>query len=180
MRLEKYLIIRNYYETLQIELPKQTLEEPVEEQKEETESKILIYSRSDINIYRTRLISDMDDIPQEYYDTIYTLIESFKQGTLSKKEIKALSQSNTIKGLIELRYDQVRIALKHVRDNIYVVLGAFAKKADNDIFAYETIAKRSTPNINTEESLNFQLELSEQTEKELKELVETHGRKGTR
>jgi hypothetical protein len=50
-----------------------------------------------------------------------------------------LKSHKALKGYIELRYDQVRIILKHIKDNIYNVYGVFAKKDDNDVNMYKTI-----------------------------------------
>ena len=179
--LDKYLLIKNYYEDLLNIKESLILEEvPEEIDLEPKDQKVLIYSHSNVNINKSRLISDMSDMPEEYYETVYTLLDEFKNGTITRKEIKPLSNSNKVKGHIELRYDQVRIVLKHIQDNIYAVLGTFAKKADNDVVAYVTIAGRDIPKIDTQERLNFELELSAQVEKELDELVQTNGRKGHR
>ena len=155
-------------------------EELVEEEKEIEEIHRLIYSTSDVNPTKSKFIADLDDIPQEYYVTVYYLINGFKTGTLSVGEYKALTNNNNVQKCRELKSDQVRIILKHVKDNIYVILGAATKKVDNDKKMYESMAKRSIPKIDTDNTLKLQLLFAEQVEKELTTIVESKGRKGNR
>ena len=178
--LDKYLIIHKYYNDLCNEEVEEYFEEEIDDEVELEQQNQLIYAHSEVNVSRSRLISDMSDIPYEYYETVYDLIDGFKNGKLSKKEIKSLSSSSKMKGHIELRYDQVRIMLKHVKDNIYCVLGVFVKKSDNDRSSYKSIVERNLPNIKTEQDIKSQLALSEYVEKELENLVNTESRKGTR
>ena len=142
--------------------------------------KRIIYSRSDVNITKTKLISDMSNIPKEYYEDIYDLINKFKNGTLGTKKIKTILSGNKSDGHIELKGDGVRVILKYVNNNIYNVLGAFIKKANNDMNTYRIIISRKTPDISTEKKLATQLELSKQTEEELEKIVKEKGRKNGR
>lgn len=176
--LEKYLTVRNYYNKITEFVPEETPNEDLIE--ETSKEKILIYSRSNVNATKAKLISDMSDIPYEYYETVYDLISKFKNGTIGIKELKALTSHKQFRGHLELKYDQVRIIIKHVKDNIYNVLGAFAKKDDNDIPMYRTMTNRITPDVSTDKLLSYQLELSEITEKELNQLIKEKGRKGIR
>lgn len=176
--LSKYLTILNYYNKITEYIPEKSSNNNLIE--EELEEKILIYSRSEVNITKAKIISDMSDIPYEYYETVYDLINRFKNGTLQPNEITVLKNHKSFSGHIELRYDQVRIIIKHIKDNIYNVLGVFAKKDDKDLPVYRIMTNRSTPNTSTEKSLLQQIELSKITENELKNLVQEKGRKGTR
>lgn len=81
---------------------------------------------------------------------------------------------------MELLHDQVRIVFKHVRDNIYCMLGVFAKKATNNVMMYNKLTNRMVPDISTVDNYNKERELSEYNTKELEELVSSKGRKGTR
>ena len=176
--LEKYLTVRNYYNKISEYVPDETPNEELI--KETSKEKRLIYSRSNVNITKAKLISDMADIPYEYYETVYDLITKFKNGTIGIKELKTLTSHKQFRGHLELKYDQVRIIIKHVKDNIYNVLGVFAKKDDNDIPMYRVMTNRMTSDVSTDKLLSHQLELSEITEKELEELVKEKSRKGTR
>lgn len=176
--LDKYIIIQNYY-NCEMEYT------PDEENLETTNidyqiEKRFIYSHSNTNIKKARLISDMDDIPYEYYDRVYDLMTRFKNGTIGTKEFKVLTSHRKFRGHLELRYDQVRIVLKHVKDNIYNVLGVFAKKANNDMTMYGRIINRMIPDVDTNNKLEIQLELAIHTEEELEKLVKEKARKGTR
>ena len=70
----------------------------------------------------------MGSIPKEYYSRVYELIDNFINGTNAPGEIKPLSNNKRAKGIFELKDDQVRIVFKHIKDNIYNIIGAFAKK----------------------------------------------------
>lgn len=178
--LEKYITIINYYKKLNEYLPEQENNHSEEENIKPQEEKKLIYSRSEVNITKAKIISDMDDVPHEYYDTVNDLLTRFKNGTINKKEFKALTNNKNFKGYLELKYDQVRIVLKHVHDNVYAVLGVFAKKTNNDMNMYERIINRSIPKIDTKSKLATQLELSKITEEELEKIFKEKARKGTR
>lgn len=179
--LEKYLTIKSYYD-------KETkcisnaisLEPKLEDEITSEPKRRLIYSRSDTNIIKAKIISDMSNISYEYYQNIYDLLEEFKQGTLGNKKIKTIQVGNKSLGHIELKNDNVRIILKRVKDNIYNVLGVFIKKANNDMGEYRTITNRQTPDISTDAKLQRQLELSAITEEELAKIVEEKARKNGR
>jgi len=174
--LDRYIIIQNYFNIENEYTPEEN--EPIDiDYKSE---KKFIFSHSNTNITKSRLISDMDDIPYEYYDRVLDLMTRFKNGTIGTKEFKALKNNQKFKGHLELRYDQVRIILKHVKDNIYNVLGVFAKKANNDMTMYGRIINRMIPDIDTNDKLTTQLEIAVHTEEELEKLVREKARKGTR
>lgn len=148
--------------------------------KKAKETKRLIYSTSLANPTKAKIIGDMDYIPREYYSRVYELIDNFINGTNAPGEIKPLSNNKRAKGVFELKDDQVRIVFKHIKDNIYNIIGAFAKKANNDTTMYQTMFSRMIPDVSTEEKLAKQLEIGYLTNKQLKELLLTKGRKGTR
>jgi cytoplasmic iron level regulating protein YaaA (DUF328/UPF0246 family) len=122
----------------------------------------------------------MDSVPYEYYDTVLELINNFISGKNASGELKRLKSNKKLVGFMELKYDQVRIVFKHIKNNIYNVVGVFTKKANNDMTMYQTMANRMIPDVTTEEKLNKQLELGEITLKQLTDLVEVKRRKGTR
>ena len=168
--LNRYLLIRDYYEKIN------TIEESDEENEEvlkDIKPKRLIYSHTS----KVRMLSDMKDIPYEYYKKTLELLTEFKKGTISKKEIKTLKGISNYR---ELKYDQIRIVYTHIKDNIYCIKGIATKKDDNDMTMYRTMINRSNPDISTEEKLQRELEISEKTENDLLELVNTKSRKGTR
>ena len=122
----------------------------------------------------------MKDVPFEYYETISELIDNFINNKLSKKEIKLLKNNGKLTQFIELKYDQVRIILKHIQDNIYCVMGIGVKKSNNDITMYKNLANRPIPNISSSEKLSKEVSLSGLAKQEIDKLVTEKGRKGTR
>lgn len=180
--LDKYLYLREYYEKINEEEIEEVNDEVTEQEiiQDNGEVKELIYSRSVVNPLKALLIADMDDVPFEYYDTVYDLIDRFINNKLTIKEIKTLTSKNKKSGVMELLHDQVRIVFKHVRDNIYCMLGVFAKKATNNVMMYNKLTNRMVPDISTVDNYNKERELSEYNTKELEELVSSKGRKGTR
>lgn len=182
INLSKYLIIREYYNNINyfaIE-EKDEVEITDEEAKEIKDNKKLVYSTSPANPTKAKMISDMSDVPHEYYDTVLDLILKFKDGTISKTEVKHLTNNKKLVRYMELKRDQVRIVFKHVKDNIYNVNGVFVKKADNDNTMYQVMASRSIQDISTEDKLNRAIALGKHTEEELSHYVKEKGRKGTR
>lgn len=176
--LDKYTDLINYYN-------KNNSYEPEEENEDEElpeengEKKEIIYSHSN-NSDKVKVISDMKDVPFEYYETISELIDNFINNKLSKKEIKLLKNNGKLTQFIELKYDQVRIILKHIQDNIYCVMGIGVKKSNNDITMYKNLANRPIPNISSSEKLSKEVSLSGLAKQEIDKLVTEKGRKGTR
>lgn len=73
--------------------------------------------------------SDLEDIPYEYLEKTLELIDLFKKGILSKKKKNRLI--DFAGDFSELKGDQIRIIYKRIKDNNYVIYGAFVKKEDN-------------------------------------------------
>lgn len=88
--------------------------------------------------------------------------------------------ANYLLQMRELKDDQVRIFLKHVKDNVFCVFGVFAKKTDNDIKIYRTVCNRSIPDVSTEKKLNQEIALGNVALEDLREIVSTRGRKSSR
>ena len=121
----------------------------------------------------------MSVIPYENYQEIYDLLMNFKNGNISNKMIKTIHNANKNAkndGYKELKSDDIRIIIKHLRENIYCVVGVFIKKANNEPTMCRKIMNRMIPDISTEEKLTTQLELSKMYEEELSELVEEKAR----
>lgn len=173
--LERYIIIINYYDHItQYVEDEQNETETVEEIHQEERK--LIYSCSYRDVTQAKIISDMGNFPYENYEDIENLIIQFKEGTLGNKKIKTIKKGNKSDGHIELKNDNIRIILRRVKDNIYCVLGVFIKKANNDMNTYRIMTNRMTPDINSDEKLSMQLELSKHTEAQLHELVKEKSR----
>ena len=178
--LDKYLTLFGYYGEFNksIRLDEITIEN-VTEDFFGNNDKELIFAHSEIDVTKAKIFKDMRNIPFEYYDRVLRLLTMYKNNTIPYKEIKRIRiKANS--NYFELKDDQIRIILKHVKDNIYVVLGLFAKKDDNDPMRYDIIVKRKIPDISTSEKQNVEIELSQKYEEELSQLVEKRARKGNR
>ena len=176
--LDRYTYLLKYYNDISSYEPEES-EEIDEPSCKDEEKKELIYSHSS-NSDKIKIISDMKDVPFEYYKTVSELIDNFINNKISKKEIKFLNNNGHLTQFIELKNDQVRIVLKHIKDNIYCVMGVGVKKSDNDITMYRTLANRPIPNISTSEKLARELELSDFAKQEIEKITTEKGRKGTR
>ncbi len=183
MVLDKYLWIRSYYEKINEEREDSEVInidflEKVDDDKEE--EKILIYSRSLVNPIKAYLIEDMGDISYEDYQAVYELIQKFRDGSILVRQQKKLADNKNTSNAIELVHDQVRVVIRHVKDNIYCVMGVFAKKATNKRETYDKLRNRMIPDISNKDLFDRERELDEYNDKQLEELVVTKARKGTR
>ena len=144
-------------------------------------NKRLVFTHSNSDISKANIITDMDNIPYEYYDKVTSLLDSFLCGELTRNEIKQFRTSDKkMTNYFELRDDQVRIVMKHLKNNVYCVMGVFAKKSDNLRKEYRNMTSRSIPNIDSEDRLNLYLQLSDKVLEELNLKVNEYSRKGTR
>ena len=177
--LERYMILNKYYDELSaININEEDFsDEAYDENVENTQTKQLIFSHPSSNPTKARLIFDLKDMPEEYYQTVLDLIDGFLKNERYTKRLNNNANQTKIR---ELRDDQVRIILKHIKDNIFCIYGVFAKKTNNDIRAYRTVCNRSIPDISTEEKLNQEVALGNIAVEDLREIVSTRGRKSTR
>lgn len=176
--LDKFLDIRKYYEKISEVIVTQ---EEVSEDVISEGVRNLVFSHPVSNPMKSRLTLDMKNVPHEYYESVYDLLTRFINGKVSSKEFKNLSSNNrSASGYTELKDDQVRIVTKHVKDNIYCVVGVFVKKSDNDMIQYKTMFNRLVCEINDDRTLEMEIKLGKITMDELSELVSEKARKGTR
>ena len=175
--LNKYIDIRKYYEEIsKLELT----EEDITEETLSVKERQLVFTHPTTNPTKSRLIQDMKNVPNEYYDTVLDLLNRFTMGKVGSKEFKSLSNNKKASGYTELRYDQVRIVTKHIKNNIYDIVGVFVKKSDNDMQQYKTMFNRLITDIDTKELEQKELELSKLTMIELENLVKERARKSSR
>ena len=155
--LNIYTMIREYYEkTFNKEILIEDTPLPLKEEN------VLIYSTSKVNPLNARIVSDLKDIPEEYYENIINLINGFKYGTLPNGSIKMLKNNSNLKDVFEIKGYQTRILFKQIKDNIYCILGMFNKKSDNDVKSYKTIGKRDIP-----KNIELSIEIAPEIENEL-------------
>ena len=175
--LNKYVEIRKYYEKIsKLDLT----EEEISTELLNVNKRKVIFTHPSNNPTKSRLILDMKVIPNEYYDSVLDLLNRIINGKISNKEFKSLTNNKKASGYTELRHDQIRIVTKHIKDNIYDVVGVFVKKSDNDIQQYRTMFNRLITDIDTENLELKELELSKLIMKELEDLVNEKARKSSR
>lgn len=183
MTLDRYLWIRSYYEKINEDKDDNEVInvddlECKEDAKEE--EKILVYSRSLVNPMKAYLIEDMSDMSYEDYQAVYELINKFRDGSILIGRKKKLSEHRSTSNAIELVHDHVRVVIKHVKENIYCLMGVFTKKATNKRISYDKLRSRMIPDISTKELFDKEKELDSYNDKQLDDLVTTKARKGTR
>lgn len=178
--LKFYTEIRKYYDIVLDEFLKEEIIE-TDMTEDIPDVRRVIYAVSEVNPTKAKIISDIEDIPKEYYQDVYNLIMKFKKGNLAKGECKSLTNSNSkINSCNELRDDQIRIIFRHVQDNIYAIMGVSTKKSDNDMKMYRNMSRRKPPVIKSNAELELQIAFGEKIDEELAELVNTKARKGNR
>lgn len=181
MLLDRYLYLREYYEKINEVYVDESIEIDNKELLDKNINKRLVFTHSNSDISKAKIITDMDNIPYEYYDKVTSLLDGFLCGEITRNEIKQFRTSDKkMTNYFELRDDQVRIVMKHLKNNVYCVMGVFAKKSDNLRKEYRNMTSRSIPNIDSEDRLNLYLQLSDKVLEELNLKVNEYSRKGTR
>lgn len=180
--LDKYLYLRNYYEKInEIDLVLVDNDNNDELYCDDSNDKQLIFTHSNVNISKSRIISDMGSVPHEYYERVYELINGFKKNTLRRKEVASFtSVDKSMASFFELRDDQIRVIVKHMDSDIYCIMGVFVKKSDNLRSAYKSMVSRELPNISTDDKKQMYIELGKKDMEELEQFVSNNKRKGTR
>lgn len=171
-KLGIYLILRNYYESVN-EYKEEEIEEEIitETSSNDIEPRRLIYAISPNNSLKVRLLTDMNDISKEYYEKLQKLLEDFKFKKRDSSIIKTLKGRANGKSFKELKDDQIRVVYKQIDENTFIIVGVFVKKDDNDYKKYKEIKNRAIPTFDTPGSLQRYLELASQVEAELSEKV---------
>ncbi len=176
--VEKYLVIRKYYhEKTDIEVMEDVKEETIIEKLDDDSPRKLVFSHPAIDPTKAKFIMDIKDIKEEYYQTTLDMINSFLE---KKKKLKPLTNNRNVRSFWELKNDQIRIIIKHVKDNIFCITGVFIKKSNNNMKSYRTMCNRIIPDISSKDKEMQELELGKITMDSFKKIVEEKARKGTR
>ena len=153
-----YKDIRKFYDSFLISQDENT----------ENVERRLIYSGNE----KAFILTDIKDAENEYLPKILELLESFKNGTISKKHFGSLN--SMFNGFKKLKDDQVRITVKQVEENIWCVFGVAIKKEQTGNKIYRKLCTRKIPNVKEA------LEQSLGVEQELKDYINSNFRKGNR
>lgn len=170
--LNKYTILRNYYHELT-----DVFEEDIVVQNSEFNENVLVFSHPSNKPTEARFIQDLKNVPFEYYEEVLNLVNSFAKNNI---RLKKITNNKNLKNAFELKRDQIRIILTHIKDNVFCILGVFAKKADNDRKNYESIFNRSVVDVKSQDKLDKETQLGKITLSKLEELTIEKGRKGNR
>jgi len=162
---------REKYDAIEVELEQEQIEEINEVNK-------LIYLP---NASSTCLESDLKDIPEEFYDDVIKLLNNLKIGQLTNKNCRPFNGNKKLKSYRELRDDQLRILIRNIKENIYVVLGIFQKQDDNDLKGFLGRANRYNPNdYDSDEKIQYLMEKSIDANERIYSFLEENTRKGNR
>lgn len=176
--LDKYMLLRDYYNSItNIEIIEDEKVDETNNEEEQNSPRKLIFSHSPANPTKAKIIEDLKDLPEEYYQIVESLLQGFQS---YKKETKSLTNNKKYKGFVELKNDQIRIILKHLNNNIYCIMGVFVKKTDNDRKSYSTMCNRIVPNINTKEKEDLEIALGIKIQSELSQIIADKARKNSR
>ena len=107
--------------------------------KKEVQNNLIYLQRSTDD--STYLEKDLKSIPVDSYDDVITMINNFKYGNGNNK-IKSFNNNENLNGFRELKFSDIRIMLKNISDNYYLVLGCFQKKQNSELKKTESIANR--------------------------------------
>lgn len=101
-------------------------EETIEEEMEEKNTLIFVPTQTG----RIRIFDELESMPPEYYDELYDLFSSIKNGTF--KGVKRFHGEHLAR-VSEVKGRLMRIVFDRVDKNTYAVLTMFAKKVDTSI-----------------------------------------------
>lgn len=129
---ETKLYFNNEIEKLQIKVEylKQITNKNIkkeEEKKQEDENQMIFLKTNYGNVCA---YSDLKEIPVDYYDLFYILLESIRSGNF--KNLKVLAGDGPLVGLSEVKLNNTRIVFDCIGKNYYVILAIFIKKVDSD------------------------------------------------
>jgi len=158
--MDQYLLFRNYMDD-KLELTQEENNDAIDD-----ENKLFYLINNGGKCY---LISDLKNMPLEYIAKVKELIDKFKDNTISNKKNKKLVDFG--REFSELKDDQIRIIYKRIKDNNYLIYGAFIKKDD---WKYRTDFKNVINRVGTISENPLELE------KEIDEYINEHQRKWSR
>ncbi|MBE6151757.1 MAG: hypothetical protein E7165_00370 [Firmicutes bacterium] len=136
---------RNFFEN-EIELIMIKINYIKQIMKEEVKTVETVKSNNEIVFLKTNYgnvcaFSDLKDIPTEYYDSFYELLESICDGSF--KNFKTFTNNVMLKGLSEVRGEQTRIIFDRVSNNVYVIIYMFVKKTDKNASYQASLQNRN-------------------------------------
>ncbi len=176
--LERYLLIRKYYQNItDIKVDEEAIEEQTSLDEGDKNPIRIVFSHPTNDPTKAKFLNDLKDIPEENYQGIWDLLNDFIE---KRKDYKSLTNNGNIKNFAELKEGQIRIIIKHIRNNIHCVVGVFTKKANNDVKTYRNMCNRVVTDVSTIEKENQEIELGIITLDLIKDYINEKARKGSR
>ncbi len=146
---------------------------PVDEEVEKVKN-ILLFSKSRTFRDLTDIEEDLEDksIPLDMYKDAYEALTRFKYG----KDEKQSFTNDKHKVFDELKYKRVRVFVKHLKGNMYSILGVCLKTQNVETQWYKRMDTREENDISTEENLKRELSIQKEIEERI--LGKLNGKRG--
>lgn len=113
-----------------------------------TENKQVITEKHDNNLIFLKtnygnvcVFNDLKDIPAEYYEQFYELLESICNGTF--KNFKTFTSNGQLKGMSEVKGDGTRVIFDRISNNTYVIIYMFMKRTDKNASYHASLQNRN-------------------------------------
>lgn len=132
--LEDISFINDYYSEISKE----------EANRKEEKKFNLLFSKTKFN--HPHVLSDLDNIPNEYRDSLERLLEKLDENNFStsKEKHRKISNNGSLAGIFELKDFKVRVLYKMLGKNHFYVIGINYKQAQNEICELEKMARRNS------------------------------------
>ena len=145
----KYMYFREKIDAINIEIKQEdVIDDENDVDSENKEINNLYYASNSLEPQKCYFMRDLSDIREESLEKIWNLLQDFKYGkNLNTKYLEGSDK------YIEIKDDQIRIVLKPLGENNYIVVGVFIKKSDNLRETYQNMFKRKLPELNDEYSM---------------------------
>lgn len=121
-------LAKKKFELLSKRIKKSEVNKELEEDEEGQDNTLLFVTTASGN---PRVLNDLKDIPQSYYDGFLELFKSIKDGSF--KNVKRFIELDALRGTCEVKDFKIRVAFVRLRKDRYAIISAFMKKSDNDL-----------------------------------------------
>lgn len=135
----------------------------------------LIYPKGENN--KPYFVEDLKKIDKNCLSDIKMLLENLQLGSITKRQLEGFKTNYG--EFRKLKYGQVRIIIKQISKNIFMIVGVFIKKEQTGDLQYRKICNRKILDISMEELQN-QVENSEIIQQEIYEFIKENARLGNR
>ncbi|HPF83425.1 MAG TPA: hypothetical protein PLV83_04610 [Bacilli bacterium] len=160
---EKLSNLKKYYNEKINEYEKEEGQQVIEVFEEPVNN--IMFLEKDKNYDSSYMEDDLKSIPPEFYFDVLELLDKFKYGKTNTKNDKSFKNNKNLEHFRELKKDQIRILYRRIKDNNFLVVGAFQKQADVDLNNYNRMVNRNKTII-LDDQLKQQYEVIEERVRE--------------